>query len=77
MPLPCLRPVLTQPPTRTVWPARPAPPSGREMMDRIRTRWENSDSSTVVVAGVMDREEISSTGGAEADDILGQDRETE
>ena len=51
--LSALRPVFTQPPTRALLPARPEPPSGREMMDRMGTRSEKlalGTSSRVVAA---------------------------
>ena len=60
VPFPCSRPFLTHPPTFRVWPANPAPPSGRERIDLIGTRWEKADWVTVV--SVMVR--VESGGGA-------------
>lgn len=69
--LSAFRPVLTQPPTRAFLPAKPDPPSGREMMERIRTRSEKcalgTSSSRVAAAswsvGGEDVSAIAADGG--------------
>lgn len=68
VPLPCSLPVLTQPPTTTVWPAREAPPSGRLRIETIGTRFENRACGRGI-AGASVREvlAISDVGGEGVD----------